>query len=143
MQKVERQKHKDRKRRRLTGVILCALLLVICVAVGLLLRDKAEKTASEANVKYEAQTGNIFLHEESELKSLTLIQQGKDPWTVETDAEGKLHLLHEETGEPSSWTVDENIAELLMSVATSSFEPKAHRRLNEPVLKAALGHQLT
>ena len=119
MQKVERQKHKDRKRRRLTGVILCALLLVICVAVGLLLRDKAEKTASEANVKYEAQTGNIFLHEESELKSLTLIQQGKDPWTVETDAEGKLHLLHEETGEPSSWTVDENIAELLMSVATN------------------------
>ncbi len=119
MQKVERQKHKDRKRRRLTGVLLCTLLLVICVAVGLLMKDKAEKTASEANVRYEAQTGDIFLRNESELKSLRLIQQGKDPWTVERDTEGKLRLLHEETGEPSSWTVDENIAELLMSVATN------------------------
>ena len=44
MQKVERQKHKDRKRRRLTGVILCTLLLAICITAGLLLRQKAEKT---------------------------------------------------------------------------------------------------
>ena len=119
MQKVERQKHKDRKRRRLTGVLLCALLLAICVTAGLLLRDKAEKTVSAGIVKHEAQTGNIFLRDEKELKSLTLFQQGKEPWTVVRDEEGSLRLQHEETGEPSSWTVDENIAELLISVATN------------------------
>ena len=43
----------------------------------------------------------------------------KEPWTVVRDEEGSLRLQHEETGEPSSWTVDENIAELLISVATN------------------------
>ena len=119
MQKVERQKHKDRKRRRLTGVLLCTILLVICVTAGMLLRDKAEKTKIEAAVRHEAQTGNIFTRNESELKSLTLIQQGKDPWTVERDADGNLRLQHKETGKPSSWTVDENIAELLTSIAAN------------------------
>ena len=58
MQKVERQKHKDRKRRRLTGVILCALLLVICVAVGLLLRDKAENMKHKQAISFCTKKAN-------------------------------------------------------------------------------------
>ena len=119
MQKVERQKHKDRKRRRLTWVILCVLLLAVCVTTGLLLRDKAEKTISETVVRHKAQTGDIFIRDENELKSLRLIQQGKDPWTVARDDEGKLRLQYEDTGELSSWTVDESIAQMLMSAATN------------------------
>ena len=119
MQKVERQKHKDRKRRRLTGVILCTLLLAICITAGLLLRQKAEKTVSASIVKHEAQTGDIFLRDEKELNSLTLFQQGKESWTVARDEEGSLRLKQEETGELSSWTVDENIAELLKKAAAN------------------------
>ena len=42
MQKVDRQKHKDRRRGRLTGIILCAVLLAACVAGGLLLFRKGK-----------------------------------------------------------------------------------------------------
>ena len=117
MQRVERRKHKERKPRRLTTVLLCALLLVACVAVGLLLQWKAEETPSETVARYEAQTGNITLRDESELKSIKLIQQGKDPWTVVRDADGNMRLQQEDSGELSSWTVDENIAEMLAGVA--------------------------
>ena len=56
MQKVEKQKHKDRKRRRLTWVILCAILLAISVIVGFLLRKKADDTIEmiRENSRHEA-----------------------------------------------------------------------------------------
>ena len=77
MQKVEKQKHRDRKRRRLTWVILCAILLATCVIVGFLMRKKADDTiaAIRESTKYEAQTGNIYLREETEVKSMTLKQR--------------------------------------------------------------------
>lgn len=119
MQKVERQKHRDRKRRRLTWVILCALLLAISVTVGFLMRKKADDTiaAIRENTKYEAQTGNIYLREETEVESMTLKQREQEEWTVIRDTEGQLRLL-DATGEASSWTVDENIAEMLTEAAT-------------------------
>ncbi len=119
MQKVERQKHRDRKRRRLTWVILCALLLVICVAVGLLLRKKADDTMETIleNNRQEDRSGSIFIRDANELESMTLKQPGQDEWTVVRGIDGSLRL-QEESGELSSWTVDENIAEMLTEAAT-------------------------
>ena len=119
MQRVERQKHRDRKRRRLTWVILCALLLAICVTVGLLMRKKADDTIKTIleNARHEDTSGNIYIREADEVKSMTLKQQGQEEWTVVRGIDGSLRL-QEDTGELSSWTVDENIAEMLTEAAT-------------------------
>lgn len=119
MQKVERQKHRDRKRRRLTWVILCAILLAISVIVGFLLRKKADDTIEmiRENSRHEAVTGDIYFREAEEMMSLTLKQKGQEEWTVVRGVDGKLRL-QDETGETSSWTVDDNIAEMLTEAAT-------------------------
>ena len=43
MQKVERKQHTDRRRGRLTAVLLCALLLIAFVTAGILLTRRAEE----------------------------------------------------------------------------------------------------
>ena len=69
MQKVERQKHKDRKRKRLTGLLLCALLLAACVTAGILLRQKSEE---EPPPSYQPVTGAVIQRSAEELLSLTV-----------------------------------------------------------------------
>ena len=69
MQKVERQKHKDRRRKRLTGVLLCAALLAVCVTAGLLLKNEAKEEPAES---HKPITGAIIRRNEEELRSLTV-----------------------------------------------------------------------
>ena len=116
MQKVERQKHKDRRRRRLTGVLLCALLLAVCVTAGLLLRKEAEEEPHET---YQPVTGAVIQRSAEELRSLTVTQRGEKPWTVVREEDGSLRLQAEEETEPVVWTVDEGIAKTLIDVATA------------------------
>ena len=116
MQKVERQKHRDRKRRRLTGLLLCALLLAACAAAGLLLRKKAEEPPAPA---YRPETGAVIQRSAEELRSLTVTQRGKKPWTAEREEDGSLRLRQEDGAAPDDWTVDEAIARTLIDVATN------------------------
>ena len=116
MQKVERQKHRDRKRRRLTGLLLCALLLAACAAAGLLLRKKAEEPPAPA---YRPETGAVIRRSAEELRSLTVTQRGKKPWTAEREEDGSLRLRQEDGTAPDDWTVDEAIARTLIDVATN------------------------
>ena len=115
MQKVERQKHRNRRRERLTGLLLCTLLLACCAAAGLLFRKEADSVVPIRDPK--PVTGTLVQRSEEELESITLAQRGKDPWTVVRDGNNGLRLLEEDTGAVSSWTVDENIAELLTDTA--------------------------
>ena len=116
MQKVERQKHKDRQRRRLTGVVLCALLLAACVTAGLMLEKKAGEEPPPA---YQPVTGAVIRKSEDELRSLTVIQRGEKPWTAIREEDGSLRLQPETESEPNEWIVDEGIAKTLIDVATN------------------------
>ena len=118
MQRVERQKHKERKRGRLAAVLVCAVLLIAGVTAGLLLRRSAEEEPPE---KREPVSGFITKRETEELQSLTITRRGKEPWTVEQQADGKMMFVPEDGSEP--WPVDESIAGLLAETASSlSFE---------------------
>ena len=116
MQKVERQKHKDRRRGRLTGIILCAVLLAACVAGGLLLFHKGKDQQPVVSEKAD-HSGTIIRRAEEELESITVTRPEKDPWTVVRDEEGSLRLLTD--GKPSSWSVDRTIARMLTDVAVN------------------------
>ena len=115
MQKVERQKHKDRRRRRLTGVLLCAAVLAICVTVGLLLQKKAEEEPESR----KPVTGAVIQRNEHELLSITVSQRGEEPWTAVREEDGSLRLAAEDESEPHAWIVDESIAKMLTDVATN------------------------
>ena len=110
MQKVERQKHKDRGRKRVLGLVLCAVLLAAGVTAGILLRNKA---AEEPEETYHHISGAISQRNAEELESLTVTQKGKNPWTAVRAADGSLRL------EPETWTVDESIAGRLVDAAVN------------------------
>lgn len=114
MQRVERQKHKERKRGRLAAVLVCAVLLVAGVTAGLLLRKSAEVELPE---KREPVSGFITKREAEELQSLTITRQGKEPWTVEQQADGKMMFMPADGSE--AWQVDETIAGILADTASS------------------------
>ena len=116
MQKVERQKHKDRGRKRLTWVLLCALVLVIGVTAGLLLRKEARKEPEETRQRI---TGSVVTREAEELKSITVNQKGKEPWTAVREEDGSLRLEPDDPSEPNTWVVDEGIGGLIEKVATN------------------------
>ena len=116
MQKVERQKHKDRKRKRLTGLLLCALLLAACVTAGILLRQKSEE---EPPPSYQPVTGAVIQRSAEELLSLTVTQRGEQPWTAMRGEDGSLRLQSESEEELNEWAVDEIIARALIDVATN------------------------
>ena len=116
MQKVERQKHKNRRRGRLTGIILCAVLLAACVAGGLMLFRKGEEQKPVVPEKVD-RSGTIIRRAEEELESITVTRPEKDPWTVVRDEEGNLQLMTD--GETSSWNVDRTIARMLTDVAVN------------------------
>lgn len=117
MQKVERRRHPNRGPGRRTGLFLCVFLLAGCVAAGLLFRKEADSVMPIGESR--PVTGPLVQRKEEELKSITLAQRGKDPWTVVRGEDGGLRLLEEETGTVSSWTVDENIAEMLVDTAVN------------------------
>ena len=116
MQKVERQKHKDRRRKRLTWVVLCAVLLAVCVTAGLLLKKEAgimpDYTKRETS-------GSIINRSEDELKSMTVTRRGKAPWTLIRDEDGCLRLLYEGKSDPEPWTVDDSIGRHLADAAVN------------------------
>ena len=80
MQRVERQKHKDRKRGRLAGVLVCAVLLIAGITAGLLLSQSAEE--EPPHEVYQPVTGYITQREPEELRSLTVMENVKLPCTV-------------------------------------------------------------
>ena len=110
MQNVERQQHKDRGRKRILGLVLCAVLLAAGVTAGILLRNKA---AEEPEKTYHHISGAISQRSAEELQSLTVTQRGKDPWTAVRGEDGSLRL------EPETWTVDESIAARLVDAAVN------------------------
>lgn len=110
MQKVERQKHKDRGRRRILSLVLCAVLLAAGVTAGILLRKKANEEPEET---YHHISGAISQRNAEELESLTVTQKGKNPWTAVRAEDGSLRL------EPETWTVDGSIAGRLVDAAVN------------------------
>ena len=110
MQKVERQKHKDRQPRRLTGLLLCAVLLIAGVTAGILLRNRA---AEEPPQTVQHITGAITQRNAEELQGLTVTLRGKEPWTAVRDEAGTFRL------EPDDRAVDERIAGVLTDAAVN------------------------
>ena len=116
MQKVERQKHKDRRRKRLAGLLLCAVLLIAGVTAGILLRNKAKEDTTETRQRI---TGAIVQRDAKDLQSMTVIQRGKASWTAVREADGSLRLQPEDESMPNTWLVDESIAGMLVDVAVN------------------------
>ena len=114
MQKVERQKHKDRGRRRLIGLLLCAALLIGGVTAGILLSNKAKE---EETVTHRHITGAITQKNAEDLESLTVMPRGKDPWTAVREEDGSMRLQPEDGSMPVTWLVDESIAGRLTDAA--------------------------
>ena len=116
MQKVERQKHKDRGRRRLIGLLLCAVLLIGGVTAGILLSNKAKE---EEIIKHQHITGAITQRNAEDLVSLTVTQRGKDSWTAVREEDGSLRLQSEDDSLPNTWLVDEGVAGMLTDAAVN------------------------
>ena len=115
MQKVERQKHKNRRHGRLAGLLLCVLLLAVCVTAAVLLR---QKSAEEPEPARQRVAGSITQRMPEELESLTVIRRGEAPWTVVQDKDGELRLRLENE-EDSGWAVDETLGEALVDAAVN------------------------
>ena len=116
MQKVERRSHRDRGQGRALRMLLCAVLLAGCVTAGILLGNKAKEEPEEARQQV---TGAITQREAEELESLTVIQRGKDPWTVERETDGSLRLQSRDENTPNTWIVDDSIAPQLVDAAVN------------------------
>jgi len=116
MQKVERQKHKDRGRRRLIGLLLCAVLLIGGVTAGILLGNKAKE---EEPLTHQHITGAITQKNAEDLKSLTVTRRGKDPWTAVREEDGSMRLQPEDSSMPVTWLVDDSIAGRLTDAAVN------------------------
>ncbi len=116
MQKVERQKHKDRGRKRLIGLLLCAAALIGGVTAGILLSNKAKE---EETVTHQHITGAITQKSAEELVSLTVSRRGKDSWTAVREADGSMRLQPEDESMPVTWLVDDSIAGRLTDAAVN------------------------
>ena len=115
MQKVERRKHPARKHGRLTGLLMCALLLAACVTAALLLR-KADTGIPEP--ERQRITGAITQRSPEELRSLTIARRGEEPWTIIRDPDGELRL-QQENEETETWIVDKAVGEALADAAVN------------------------
>ena len=116
MQRVERKKSDNRRRKPLTWILLCAVLLAAGITAGILLKNKAKEETGES---YQRVTGAISQRSAEELKSLTVIQRGKAPWTAVREEDGSLRLLPEDESLPNTWVVDDSIAGMLTDVAVN------------------------
>ncbi len=115
MQKVER-KQKNRQRRPLIWVLLCAVLLAVGVTAGILLRNKAKEDTTQTRQRI---TGAIVQRDAEDLQSMTVIRRGKAPWTAVREADGSLRLQPEDESMPNTWVVDESIAGMLADAAVN------------------------
>ena len=115
MQKVER-KQKNRQRKPLFWIFLCAVLLAAGVTAGILLKNKA---AEEPPQTYQHISGAISQRSADELKSLTVKQKGKEPWTAVREEDGSLRLQPEDESLPNTWIVDDSIAGMLVDAAVN------------------------
>lgn len=116
MQKVERQKHKDRKLKRLTGLLLCAVLLAACVTAAVLLQDKAKEEPPESRKRI---TGSITRRNVEDLRQVTITRRGEKPWSLLQDKEGKLTVQRKNGAETEEWTADENAAKMILDAAAN------------------------
>ena len=115
MQKVER-KQKDRQRRPLAWILLCAVLLAAGVTAGILLRNKAKEEPEQTTHHI---SGAITQRSAEELESMTVTRRGREPWTAVREADGSLRLQPENDDEPNTWLVDESIANMLVDAAVN------------------------
>ena len=116
MQKVERQKHRNRKRKRLTGLVLCAVLLAAGITAGILLKNRAQEEPTEIQRHI---SGAITSRSAEELQSMTVTQRGRDPWKAVREEDGSLRLQPEDDALPNTWLVDESIANRLTDAAVN------------------------
>lgn len=115
MQKVERRQ-KNRQRKPLFRVIACAVLLAAGITAGILLNNKAREEPGET---YHHISGAISSRSAEELKSLTVIRKGKEPWTAVREEDGSLRLQPEDETQPNTWLVDQSIANMLVDAAVN------------------------
>ena len=116
MQKVERQRHKERKLKRLTGLVLCAVLLAACVTAALLLRNKATEKPPESRKRI---TGAITRRNTEDLQQVTITRRGEKPWSLLQDKDGKLTLRRDNGSETEEWAADENAASMILDAAAN------------------------
>ena len=147
MQKVERQKKRNRGHKRIMGLLLCAILFAGGVTGGILLGNKAQEAPEPARAPV---AGAITRRAEDELKSITVTQRGKESWTVERNADGILRFHAESEGRQNAWPVDDSIAPKLVDAAINltyedvftdnraEWEPEADEfGLEDPLVTAA------
>ena len=116
MQKVERQKHKDRKGLRPAWLILCALFLAACVGAALLLRNKAAEEPPKARERIR---GAVTQRDTADVAQVTITRRGEAPWTLLQDPEGKLTLRRQEGSGSEEWAADENAAGMILDAAAN------------------------
>ena len=116
MQKVERQKHKERRRGRLTALLMCAVLLIAGVTAGLLLRKKAEEEPPKAR---ERVTGAITQRSTEDLQSVTITIRGEKTWVLLQDGEGRLSLQRDIYSDNEPYAVDESAAKMILDAAAN------------------------
>ena len=116
MQKVERKKRENSRRKPLVWVLLCALLLAAGVTAGILLRNKAREEQTET---HQHISGAISQRNADELQSLTVIRRGREPWTAVREEDGSLRLQPEDESLPNTWVVDESMAGMLVDAAVN------------------------
>ncbi len=92
MQKAEKKKSGDRGPHRVLWVLLCAALLVICVAaaIGVNGRKILEDMPKQENTR-----GSLEQRDTSEIARMTLRLRGRAPWTAIRDGDGVLRLENE------------------------------------------------
>ena len=113
MQTVERKKHRERQHGRLTGVIICALVLAGCIVAAVKLTKKADETPEPVR---RPVAGAIVQRRTDELESMTIIQRGKEAWTAVRLKDGRLGL--EEAGATPA-AVDSSVGEMLLDAAVN------------------------
>ena len=116
MQKVERRRHRQKGRGRLTGLLLCLLLLAVCVTAAFLLHRKAVEKPPEAR---QRAAGAITRRNREDLESITLIPRDGEGWTAVMRTDGKLQLSAGDGDAKESWTVDETVGDRLLDAAAN------------------------
>ena len=113
MQTVERKKHRDRRHRRLAGVVICAFVLAGCAIASVLLTKKADEKPEPGR---RPVTGAIVQRNPDELESMTITQRGKEAWTAVRLEDGTLGL---EKDGASPAPVDSSVGEMLLDTAVN------------------------
>ena len=109
MQQVERRKRGGDQRKRLLGLLICAVLLA--AAVFAVLRTRPEELP-ETDPEESERRGSLIDRDPEELLKMTIQVRGRDAWTAERGADGKLRL-----GE--DWEMDETLGRRIEDALTN------------------------